>query len=214
MQLVPPSSAFSSYASTHATSTSSPSSSSSTLLSPIPTVGTSSIPPSSSILSEDLPMTLGWDSNNYILPSSTSIQPSLLSSAAPGPVQRPQSSFSPAPGTINNTTSRCIQRPSPDSRSSSISNASYSTYFPINYTGNPTTSGWSEPTIPNTHESQWSYAQDEQQQFGLSSNSNDFPLYDPFHSGAGLTIPSSSQSQFLTNGFSGKYLQLYFNKNQ
>ena len=46
--------------------------------------------------------------------------------------------------------------------------------------------------------STWNYSQIEQPQIDLSTNVNDFPLYDPFHSGAGLT-----------NGFSGNFNGIY-----
>lgn len=171
-------------------------SSSSSLLSPMPTGSTSSS-------SDDYPATIGWDTNAH--------QTSLLSSVAPGPVQRRQPPFSPAPGALNHTTSRCIQRPSPEPRSSSSANAAapFPLYFPMAY-ARPTnsTSAWNEtPVASVAHESQWNYPQEAKQQFGLASGSTNFPLYDPFHSGAGLPMPPSSSNQpsLLTNGFAGRF---------
>ena len=174
---------------------SSSSSSSSSLLSPMPTGNSSS--------SKDFSSTIGWDPNAYLL-SSTVLQPSVLSPAAPGPVQRPQASFSPAPGTLNHTTSRCIQRPSPEPRSSSSTSAApFPLYFPMNYAGTSKSSAWNEATVATVaHEPQWTYPQEAQQAFGLASDATDFPLYDPFHSGAGLPRPPSS---LLTNGFAGRF---------
>ena len=68
----------------------------------------------------------------------------------PGPVQRPNSSFSPAPGTVNNTTSRCIQRPSPEPRSCSTNSAPFPLYSPMNYAVGSSTSGWNDTPITNT----------------------------------------------------------------
>jgi hypothetical protein len=106
--------------------------------------------PSSSLLipNDVLPLeqpssSLYWDPNSCLIP--------------PGPVQRPTSSFSPAPGP------RCIRRPSPEP-----STTSFPAYSPMNYT-----STWND-----TSETQWKYP--------TSTIPNDFPLYDPFNSGAGL----------------------------
>jgi hypothetical protein len=167
--------------------------------------GISSIPSSSSILSEGLSSSLYWEPNNYLLPSLS--QSTIIPSTIPGPVQRPNQSFSSAPGTVNNTTSRCIQRPSPEPRSCSSNSVPFPLYSPMNYAVGSSTSGWNDTPVTNTHESQWSYSQElqqQQQQLGSSQTSTDFPLYDPFHSGAGLTIPSTTQTNLLTNGFSGK----------
>ena len=70
------------------------------------------------------------------------------------------------------------------------------------------TSAWSETTTQNTDESQWKYSSGES-----STIPDDFPLYDPFNSGTGLTI---SPSSLLTNGFQSmskkrlKYLFIFF----
>ncbi|CAF4231678.1 unnamed protein product, partial [Rotaria magnacalcarata] len=56
----------------------------------------------------------------------------------------------------------------------------------------------------NRNESSWNYTQ-ESQQLGLSTDSTDFPLYNPFHSGAGLTLPSTTEKNLLINGFSEHY---------
>lgn len=94
------------------------------------------------ILPSEQPSTsLYWDPTGYLLPPA-------------GPVQRPNTSFSPAPGP------RCIRRPS--------------------------------PTNSTLDESQWKYPCRES-----SSIPDDFPLYDPFNSGASLNI---SPSSLLTNG--------------
>ena len=141
-----------------------------------------------------------WDPNSYLAPSLS--QSTIIPSTVPGPVQRPTPSFSPAPGTVNNTTSRCIQRPSPEPRSCSTHSVPFPLYSPMNYAVGSSTSAWNDIPVTNTHEPQWGYSQEEPQQLiGSSRNSTDFPLYDPFHSGAGLTIPSTT---LLTNGFSGK----------
>jgi hypothetical protein len=146
-----------------------------------------------------------WDPNNYLIPPLS--QSTTIPSTIPGPVQRPNSSFSAAPGTVNNTTSRCIQRPSPEPRSCSTNSVPFPLYSPMNYAVGSSNSGWNDTPVTNTHESQWGYTQEQQQQqqqLGSSTTPTDFPLYDPFHSGAGLTIPSTTQSTLLTNGFSGK----------
>lgn len=168
---------------------------------PVPIGGGPSIPPSS----------MYWDPNGYIpsSPSSSSSPTRFLASTAPGPVQRPNSSFSPAPGAVNNTTaSRCIQRPSPEPRSCSTNSVPFPLYSPMNYAVGNSNSTWSETPATNTHESQWNYPQ-EQQQLGPSTPANDFPLYDPFHSGATLTIPSTVQRPLLTNGFSGRFISYH-----
>jgi len=76
----------------------------------------------------------------------------------------------------------------------------------MNYAVGSSTSSWNDTPVTNTHESQWNYPQEQQQQqlqLGSSTAPTDFPLYDPFHSGAGLTIPSTTQTTLLPNGFSG-----------
>ncbi|CAF0737080.1 unnamed protein product [Adineta steineri] len=171
------------------------------LVAPIPIGGTSNITPSSSMLSEGLSSSLYWDPNGYLLPSSSQ-------STIAGPVQRPSPSFSPAPGAVNNTTSRCIQRPSPEPRSCSANNVPFPLYSPMNYAAGSSTSTWNDTPITNTHESQWNYPQEQQQQIGSSITSTDFPLYDPFHSGAVLNIPSTTQSTLLSNGFSEHFTDL------
>ena len=163
-------------------------------MTPVPIRGTSSIPPSS----------IYWDPNSYRLSSSSSpspsSQPTIIPPNIPGPVQRPTPSFSPAPGTMNNTTtSRIIQRPSPEPRACSTTSVPFPLYSPMNYAASNPTSTWNDTSVTNKHESQWNYPQE--QQIGSSSTTNDFPLYDPFHSGAGLTIPSTIQTPLLTNGF-------------
>ena len=109
---------------------------------------------------------LYWDPNGYPIP--------------PGPVQRPNPTFSPAPGP------RCIRRPSPEP---------FPTYSPLNYTMGNTTSERN-----SNNNSQWKYPYEEQ--LPTSTIPNDFPLYDPFNSGAGLTI---SPSSLLSNDFQGIY---------
>jgi hypothetical protein len=122
---------------------------------------------------------LYWDPNGYLIP--------------PGPVQRPNSSFSPAPGP------RCIRRPSSDS-----STNSFPTYSPLNYTIGNSNSTWNDTSERNSKDPQWKYPYEEQPQ--PPTIPNDFPLYDPFNSGAGLTIAPSS---LLTNGFEGIYLEIF-----
>jgi hypothetical protein len=73
----------------------------------------------------------------------------------------------------------------------------------MNYAVGSSTSAWNDTSVTNTHESQWNYPQE--QQIGSSTTTTDFPLYDPFHSGAGLTIPSTTQTPLLTNGYSGRF---------
>lgn len=115
---------------------------------------------------------LYWSRDGYLLP--------------PGPVQRPSSTFSPAPGP------RCIRRPSPEPPTTS-----FPTYSPMNYTlANPTAT-WNETSEKkNNNESQWKYPYDETQ-----TTTEDFPLYDPFNSGAGLTIPPSLLLNNRLKGF-------------
>jgi hypothetical protein len=151
----------------------------STLLATTPAFVPSSSLLKSNQINDTLPLenpssSLYWDPNGYLLP--------------PGPVQRPISSFSPAPGPLSTTTSRCIQRPSSEPRTTS-----FPAYSPMNYTVDNSTSTWNDPLTTNSNE--WKYPHEEQFQ-----TTNDFPLYDPFNSGAGLTIPSST---LLTNGFEG-----------
>ena len=75
----------------------------------------------------------------------------------------------------------------------------------MNYAVGSSTSTWNDTSVTDTHESQWKYPQE--QQLGSSTTTTDFPLYDPFHSGAGLTIPSTTQTPLLTNGYSGRFLR-------
>jgi hypothetical protein len=158
--------------------------SSSTLLATAP-----AFVPSSSLLisnktNDVLPLdqptsSLYWDPDGYLIP--------------PGPVQRPSSSFSPAPGP------RCIRRPSPES-----STSSFPAYSPMNYTIGNSTSTWNDTSIKDSNESQWKYPyEEEQQQLQTSTIPNDFPLYDPFNSGAGITIPPST---LITSGFNGMHI--------
>lgn len=166
-----------------------------------------------SLLSDEFPPTIGWDSNRCLLPtdrSVVSLQPSILPTITPGPVQRPHPSFSPAPGPISNTTSRCIQRPSPEPRPlssscSSTANTPFPQYYPMNYVGIDPSSTWHDTA-------QWKYpsSEDDQGHYALSNSSNDFPLHDPFHSGAGLTIPTASSS-LLQNGFPGEIFSILQN---
>ncbi|CAF1148865.1 unnamed protein product [Rotaria sordida] len=113
------------------------------------------------------------DSNSYLIPSS-SLQESIPS-------------FSPAPGPLNKTKSRCIQRPSSEPRSTSFLN-----YSSINNNNNISNlnSTWNDTSIINSNESQWIYS--DKEKFQTSTIPNDFPLYDPFNSGAGLTLLSST----------------------
>ncbi len=159
---------------THESTQNTPVASTSTLLATAPVF----VPSSSLLISkqtndllsiEQPTSSLYWDPNGYLIP--------------PGPVQRPNSSFSPAPGP------RCIRRPSPES---------LSTYSPLNYTMGNSTSTWNETSERNPNDSQWKYPYEEQPQ--TSNIPNDFPLYDPFNSGASLTIAPSS---LLTNDFEG-----------
>ncbi|CAF3837045.1 unnamed protein product, partial [Rotaria magnacalcarata] len=159
--------------------------------------------PSSLILSETLSSSMYWDPSGFLIPPPS--QSIIIPTVAPGPVQRPNSSFSPAPGTVNNATSRCIQRPSPEPRSCSTNSAPFPLYSPMNYAvGGNSTSSWSDSSATNRNESSWNYTQ-ESQQLGLSTDSTDFPLYNPFHSGAGLTLPSTTEKNLLINGFSEHY---------
>ncbi|CAF2935165.1 unnamed protein product [Rotaria sp. Silwood2] len=116
------------------------------------------------------------DSNSYLLPSSS--------------LQQPNPSFSPAPGPLNKTKSRCIQRPSSEPRSTSSP-----LYSAINDNISKLTSTWNDTSVINSNESQWIYT--DKEKFQTSAIPNDFPLYDPFNSGAGLTILSST---LPTNG--------------
>lgn len=132
-----------------------------------------------------------------------------MSSTAPGPVQRPNSSFSPAPGPVNNntTTSRCIQRPSPEPRSCSTNSVPFPLYSPMNYAVGNSNPTWTDTSGTNTHGSQWNFPQE--QQLGPSTPATDFPLYDPFHSGATLTIPSTVQTPLLNNGYPGRFFNIH-----
>lgn len=178
--------------------------SSSTLVAPSTINGTSVIPSSLSILSEGMSSSsMYWDPNGFLLPSPS--QSIIIPSAVPGPVQRPSPSFSPAPGTVNNTASRCIQRPSPEPRSCSTHSAPFPLYSPMNYAVGSSTS-WNDTPVMNANDTHWNYTQEQQHQLGLSSSSTDFPLYDPFHSGAGISLTSTSENLLLTNGFSGRSL--------
>jgi hypothetical protein len=60
----------------------------------------------------------------------------------------------------------------------------------MNYTVGNSNSTWNDTSRSNSNESQWKYPYEEQLQ--TSTIPNDFPLYDPFNSGAGITIPPST----------------------
>ncbi len=74
----------------------------------------------------------------------------------------------------------------------------------MNYTIGNSNSTWNDTSERNSKDPQWKYPYEEQPQ--PSTIPNDFPLYDPFNSGAGLTIAPSS---LLTNGFEGIYLKIF-----
>ena len=144
--------------------------------------------PSGSLMNPNNPLpveqpnaSLYWNRDGYLLPP------------PPGPVQRPNSAFSAAPGP------RCIRRPSPEPPTTA-----FPTYSPLNYTVGNSTSNWNETSERNSKESQWKYPYEEQQQppppLSTTTIHDDFPLYDPFNSGAGLTI---SPSLLLNNGLKG-----------
>lgn len=112
------------------------------------------------------------------VPSSSLAPPKTNNDPAPStlfynPPDHPLPSFSPAPGPLQVTMSRCIQRPTSEPRTT----PSFSTYFPMNYTVGHVTASWNdtrdEPSRPATIP-------------------DDYPLYDPFKSGAALTIPPST----------------------
>lgn len=71
----------------------------------------------------------------------------------------------------------------------------------MNYAVGNSTSSWNDVNVTNTNESRWNYPQ-ESQQIGLTTTTTDFPLYDPFHSGADLALSSATEKS-LMNGFSG-----------
>ncbi len=150
----------------------------STLLATAPVfVPSSSLVKSKEILPLESPSSsLYWNPDGYPLP--------------PGPVQRPRSSFSPAPG------ARCIRRPSPE-----LSITAFPGYSPMTYTVANVTSTWNETSGSNSTESHWKHPYEEP--LSTSTTTTDFPLYDPFNSGAGLTLPPST---LLTNGFDGRPL--------
>jgi hypothetical protein len=60
----------------------------------------------------------------------------------------------------------------------------------MDYTMGNLTSTWNDIPTTNSNDSQWKYPREEQ--FRTSTIQNDFPLYDPFKSGSGLTILSST----------------------
>ena len=149
---------------------------------------------------------ISWDTGNYhsSSPSST-IQSSIAPLTIPGPVQRPYVSFSPAPGTSNYSTSRCIQRPPSDTRTFVNNISSFMPQQPFNYGATSTTNtGRNDAIVTTKQQNPWDLGQENPTKFTLLNPFNDFPLYDPFHSGAVLTISSSSnQNPMLMNGFSG-----------
>ncbi|CAF1187855.1 unnamed protein product [Rotaria sp. Silwood1] len=123
------------------------------------------------LLLDGSPSSSYLDSNSYLLPSSS--------------LQHSIPTFSPAPGPLNKTKSRCIQRPSSEPRSTSSS-----LYSSINDNVSNLTSTWNDTPITNSNESQWIYS--DKEQFQTSTIPNDFPLYDPFNSGAGFAILPST----------------------
>jgi hypothetical protein len=60
------------------------------------------------------------------------------------------------------------------------------------------TTTWNDIPTTNSNDSQWTYPHEEQ--FPTSVIPNDFPLYDPFNSGTGLTILSSALSNDRLEG--------------
>ena len=120
-----------------------------------------------------------WDPNGYLLPSNS--------------VQRTNTSFSPAPGSPSRTTSRCIRRPPSKPHTSS-----FSRYLSTNPNTNGLTSTPNDMSMINSNQSECKSF--DEKRFEISNISNDFPLYDPFNSGARLTI---STSKLPVNGFDG-----------
>ncbi|CAF3414133.1 unnamed protein product [Rotaria socialis] len=129
---------------------------------------------------EPLPMSYS-DATNYPLSSNF--------------VQRSRPLFSPAPGPTNAKISRCIQRPSTETCNNSVLLHSLITEHVDNFN-----STWTDSPVVNSTESKWNYSDREKLQ--ISTTSNNFPLYDPFNSGAKLNILPSMSS---TNGLE-KYL--------
>ncbi|CAF0844840.1 unnamed protein product [Adineta ricciae] len=121
-------------------------------------------------------------------PSSSSLYWNPNEYHPPGPVQRPIASFLPAPGPLSTTASRCIQRPSSDSRTAT----NFPEYSPMNYTVGNSTSTWNDLPGTNTNQTPWKYSDNEKQYQTSTTIQNDFPLYDPFNSGAALNIPPSN----------------------
>ena len=117
-----------------------------------------------------------------------------------GPVQRPSSSSFSSSNTIEPASSRCIQRPASDYRSSHIPEC-----ISTNERPRDLTSFWHETTDHNLNSSHWSYPTKTISSSTTASTStdsvDDFPLYDPFNSGAGLTLPTSSLLKYNFKGF-------------
>ncbi|CAF1362558.1 unnamed protein product [Adineta steineri] len=122
-------------------------------------------------IEDTTPSSSCWNSNDY---------------RSSNPVQRPISSFLPAPGPPNTTISRCIRRPSTELRTTT-----FPTYSPMNYARDNSNSTWNDIPVTNSNQFQWEYSHDEQQP-QTSTIPNDFPLYDPFNSNTGLNISSST----------------------
>lgn len=125
-------------------------------------------------------------------PSSSSLYWNPNEYHSPGPVQRPIAPFLPAPGPLSTTASRCIQRPSSDLRTAS----NFPEYSPMNYTIGNSTSTWNDLSGTNANQAPWKCMNNEKQ------IQNDFPLYDPFNSGAALNIPPSNLLNNCIGGMS------------
>ncbi|CAF1165134.1 unnamed protein product [Rotaria magnacalcarata] len=130
------------------------------------------------VLYEPLPMSYS-DATSYPLSSNS--------------VQRSRPLFSPAPGSANAKISRCIQRPSTETCNNSVPLYSLMIEHVDNFN-----STWTDSPIVNSIESKWNYS--DREKLEISTTSNNFPLYDPFNSGAELNIlPSMSPTNELEN---------------
>ncbi|CAM2725264.1 unnamed protein product [Rotaria socialis] len=122
------------------------------------------------------------------VPSSSLLFPSKVDNTL-----RSRPLFSPAPGPTNAKISRCIQRPSTETCNNSVLLHSLITEHVDNFN-----STWTDSPVVNSTESKWNYSDREKLQ--ISTTSNNFPLYDPFNSGAKLNIlPSMSSTNGLEN---------------